>query len=298
MTEIGTSPLSHDYVGLIYTHPEIAISDTGNFKSIVANSSIRKGELLILEHVLINTRENCHRIINFNEHLYNTYHPRNKSYSESTPEERIPQTIEKVSHNCFNKNGNLLMADFIVKFNHSCTPNACVYIREDYQHEGVNTVFMEVYALIMMNPGNQITISYGPDTGHKRDFVCGCGLRPKRRHRIFDQNAKIVSIMSALNESNVKRLISEYLETPLANRIIFNHCLMNMGIFFNQGHISATNAEGIATINNTIKRIVKVSSETLAEQGIVLDNQNSAAKSHLFLLIMQDILKSTLEGDA
>lgn len=234
-----------EYIKLVSKHADIEITKRDNYFSVHSRANIPKGKLIILEHVLTVPRHLCNLIVNFNEYLFNTYHPRTKSYSEYTPEERAPVTLEKIKHNCFGYHEDILVTDTITKLNHSCRPNCCVFINHAQKVQNINVVFMEIHSVRNICAGDEITISYGPKTAHTRDFVCNCGMNDEQLTKIFNKNVAAVKNYSYQQKRRTERIIVDYLSTVASRRVLFYHCMVYQGIIMNRGLVSVIDNKGL-----------------------------------------------------
>ena len=82
-----------------------------------------------------------------------------------------------------------------------------------------------MYALQNIERGTEITISYGPDIGHNRDFVCPCDKSTEERQKRFTIICKLAESMGKRNELFIQKQICEYLESVIAKKILFYHYL-------------------------------------------------------------------------
>ncbi len=105
------------------------------------------------------------------------------------------------------------MTSDITKINHSCLANSAVYIQTKYTKGNVNINFMEIYAIRPIKKGEQITINYGPETAHKRDFECTCGKELEERKHIFYVSVSVASSLSSMNHGRVNEYIINYLDS-------------------------------------------------------------------------------------
>lgn len=166
---------SVEYMSVVYQNASIEIDDQNDYKSIKATTDIPIGQLLLIEHVYASSHFNCHSIVEHNRELFNTFHPRLIPFDQAT--DRFEQVSQKIIHNCFGmSNGDKLLTYTITKINHSCAPSCGVYVQEKYSIEDTNIIFMELYSVKKIPKGEELTINYGVDSGHKRDFICQCGL--------------------------------------------------------------------------------------------------------------------------
>ncbi|BCS82970.1 putative SET domain-containing protein [Cotonvirus japonicus] len=280
---------NNDYICVIYQHPFIQQVTIDNFKSVTNTEDISIGELLLLEHVYVDNTTNCHLVIENNSDIFNDMYPRTTLYSETKQEERRIQSVTKLSSNCFGYMSNKLLTSSIQKINHSCTPNCAVNIRERYIFAGTHVVFMELFAIKNIKTGSPITINYGPETAHKRDFECDCGMDYDHRKKLFGVTCKLAKHFSDIEGPIIQNLVLDYVKTNLGNKILLNHYLAKHGIFFDKNTISAITPEGCQTINNVLDKSLnsKQKRSTKNKVGNLIMDQK---KINLFLAIMNKIL--------
>ncbi|XWV26599.1 SET domain-containing protein-lysine N-methyltransferase [Tupanvirus soda lake] len=279
----------NDYAALIYKHPDIELQDVNNFRSVRATRNIKTGELLILEHVFSAKSATCHLAIENNEALFNLYHPRITSFAETKAEDKTEQTKQKLSHNCFGvPNGNKVMNIYLQQINHSCTASCGVYIREDYTFEGTNVVFMELYAIKNIEKDTEITINYGPDTSHNRDFKCDCGLEIEKRQMIFSISSNLARTLSFDNNKNIKEKIFKYLQIPISKKILLNQFLAINGIFVNNNIVSCYTQEGVNMINNVVHSYLGINGDIKTDDGKVIEDKINRHKLNIFMHILNE----------
>ncbi|ADO18061.1 putative SET domain-containing protein [Acanthamoeba castellanii mimivirus] len=271
------SDSSNEYIQVIYQNPNIYEHEENNFKSVFTKSEIKSGQLILLEHVLVNDSTNSYLIIENNEYLFDMSHPRTDKFSECSEENRRLQAIKKLSSNCFGIDGNKLLTCAIQKINHSCTPNCAVNISEKYNFGGTHIVFMELFSINNIPANTEITISYGPVTGHKRDFECLCGKSLEEREKIFSIVCGLSRKISQLNNDLIKKYIYVYTTSDLGKKIMLNHFLATKGIYINKDKIVAITESGAETINNLVYKYMKIKES---------DQTNKKITSHKIKMFM------------
>lgn len=280
----------NEYIINVYKNPKIEICDENNYKSIRAIDDIKIGELLLIEHVFAGSMANCHILVEHNEYLFNMYHPRSINFTDI--ENKFTSVQEKISHNCFGlENNDKLITDTITKINHHCDPNCVVYIQEKYEIKNTHTIFMELFAIRNIKKGTELTISYGPVTGHERDFVCNCGKELPERKKIFSIISSLAKELSIRNNNIIRELICNYLETNASKKILMNHFLATKGIFMNKNSISAFSSEGEKLINNMIYRYMNIKESDLES---IDDNIKKKPMNNFKINIFLAILNSSL----
>jgi hypothetical protein len=279
-----------DYSAIIYKHPNIEACDVNNYKSIVATKDIKFGELLLLEHVFAAKTPICFMVIENNAKLFDSYHPRTTKHADTV--NRLEQAKEKLLHNCFGlANGNNLINIYLQQINHSCTASCAVFVQENYVMEDTNIIFMELYAINKITKGSELTINYGPETSHKRDFECKCGKDLAQRQLIFNISSNLAKSLSTKNGPDIKRKIKQYLEQPLAKKILLNQYLSVNGIYINSNTISGYSQEGVTMMNDVIHKYMGLDkNEIKTTNGKVIEETMNTHKLNLFLQILNEII--------
>ena len=282
MTEYYT-----DYSALIYKHSSIEACDTNNYKSIIALQDIKCGELLLLEHVFSAPATICHLVIENNAKLFDSYHPRTTKFIDTIDKSELAK--EKLTHNCFGMAGNKIINIYLQQINHSCTASCAVYIHEHCTLADTNIVFMELYTVKYIAKGTELTINYGPETSHKRDFKCNCGKKLVEREKIFLISANLAKSLSGKNNTVVKEKIFEYLELPLSKKILLNQYLSVNGIYMNDNTISGYSIEGRDMINSVIHKCMGIGENQIESiDGKIIEAPMNAHKLNLFLRILNE----------
>lgn len=278
----------NDYASLVYKHPGIEARETDNYKFIVATTDIECGELLILEHVFAAKREICHLVIENNAGLFDLYHPRTTKHIESN--NRVEQSYKKLSSNCFGTaNGNNIINIYIQQLNHSCTASSAISVHENHTFEDTNVVFMELYAVKKISAGSEITINYGPETAHNRDFVCNCGMEISERQKIFNVTASLVRSLRDRNEDSTSEKIHNYLMNPLSKKILLNQYLSVNGIYINKNTISGYNQSGLDMINNIVHQYLGFNdNNVMGANDKIIEQPINQHKIELFLSILNE----------
>lgn len=214
----------------------IKIQENNNYKSVVATRNIKTGELLLIEHACATQLATLFAIVAHNEYIFDQYHPRITKWRDEKNRDKMAQ--EKVQHNSFNFNNLPLMTDFIAKCNHYCDPNCAISPSRTLSFAGEYiAVFMEVFAVKDIIAGQEIMISYGPETGHQRDFTCNCKYDLSERTKLYSATADMAALFSKVHADNIDKLILEYRDKKDARRIMMNQYLAQNGIVVNNGRI-------------------------------------------------------------
>ena len=243
-----------------------------------------------MEHAYSNIAGACRLIIQYNEYLFDQYHPRTtkfKDIAEMDKEVVNKMVIEKFNHNCFGLDDTkYTITSTITKINHSCDPNCAVQINEKYNVEDTVTVFMEMFAVRNISKGTELTISYGPVTSHERDFVCNCGKTLEVRTQYFDVITRITKYFSDVNSDIIKEKIYSYLETKKAKKILLNHYLSNCGIFVNNGIINAYTEKGMELVNDIINIYMSIDPTKFNDE--IKAGPMTPVKINMFMWILEN----------
>lgn len=240
------------YTGIVYQSGSITIHEENNYKSIKSTKDIAIGELLLIEHTFSAQLEIVFAVVQHNEYMFDQYHPRTAKWKENVNRKHL--AIEKVKNNSFNFNNEPLVPNVVAKINHSCSPNCAISVNNNLQIYGANIVFMELYAVNNITAGTEITISYGPETSHQRDFVCGCNKPLQLRQDDFNNIIMLGESYSKANKEIVTQRMREHLDTQTGRQILLYQYLAIKGIFINNHKIVAITKEGYGLINNIVNK--------------------------------------------
>jgi hypothetical protein len=279
----------NDYAALVYKNPKIEECNDNNYKFIRATSDIECGELLVIEHVFAARAEICHLVIENNSELFDSYHPRTTKHSDTI--DKFSQASNKLSSNCFGiSNGNKIINIFIHQINHSCTASCAIYVCENHEHENTNIIFMELYSVKKITKGSEITINYGPETAHKRDFDCNCGIELDERQKIFNITVSLVRALRDRHNKIVNEIIYNYLLNPISKKILLNQYLSINGIYMNKNTISGYNESGLNMINQTIHHFMGLAEEKIrnTDDNKIIEQSLNPYKISLFLKILNE----------
>ena len=277
-----------EYMGLVYMNSAIFIGEENNYKFIKTLADIKSGELILVEHVLTNNDAISRIIIRHNEYLFNQYHPRQVNYQDAikmSAEEIEKITTEKLSHNCFSFDKNLLLTNTITKMNHSCNPLCSVFIQESFNKEDTTTIFMEVYALKNIPQNTELTINYGPKSAHDRDFTCNCGKSLADREKNFRVTTQLAAYFSTTCNNIIREKIFAYLNTPTAKRILMNHYLANNGVFINKGSVAVYTSDGGKMINDLVNAYMKLDATKFND--VIREGPINETRLDLFIRILE-----------
>ena len=204
---------------LIFKHESIeAYYNTKNESFCIrAENFIPKGTLLCIEEGIIGDLNHICFVLKNRSDIAKELYPRNTLdvfTSVSNLDFNDNDLCKKIIHNSwewkmnnmplrFKEDSTSILCPFISKFNHSCFSNAFVKaitisdfeikhdkIVDDYEYKGG----IVIYSVNNIEPGEEITVSYGFDTGHpvknKEDnnvfnWICECGKSEKDRCLYF-----------------------------------------------------------------------------------------------------------------
>ena len=280
-----------EYIKTIYVHPSFTSCDDKGYKFIKTSDDIELGELLLIEHVYASNFDTCRYIIENNTYLFNMYHPRIKQYSEISKEDKFEHVKNKLSHNCFGyENDQKIMTDSITKINHSCDPNCAVHVQEKYNLNNTNVIFMELFTIRAIKKNAEITICYGPETAHNRDFECKCGKELPERKKRYNITSGLAKTLSMQNNLRIKEKIFKYLESCDAKKILLNHYLSTKGIIINNNTITAYTNDGKTLINNLVYKYLNIGDELLSSSKQIMSESIGNYKISLFLKILNETL--------
>ncbi|AGF85501.1 RNase_H domain-containing protein [Moumouvirus goulette] len=277
----------NEYIVEIYQHPGIEEQDKNNYKSVFATRDISFGELLLIEHSYSGSNTDSQLIVANNNILFDLYHPRIKKFSECNETERLQQSVEKVSHNCFGLNNNKILTFGITKINHSCDPNCSVFIQERYRHSNTEIIFMELFAVRNIKKGSELKISYGPETGHNRDFECNCGKNVEERKKLFDTVSGISRKLSEINRELIREKIYSHIESIPGKKILLNHYLSTKGLYLNNNTIVSYTSQGERVINDVLRKYMNLDSK-MSENDIIGSTPINNNKIAIFLQILSE----------
>lgn len=284
-------PKQDEYISLVYKHPSVIICEENNYKYVKIMDDIKFGELLIIEHTYANNTDVCRLLIENNEFLFNQYHPRISTYTETA--DKFIHATKKLKDNCFGMdNGDKIITSTITMLNCSCDPNCAVHIQEKYNLGNTHIIFMELFAVRSIKKNTELTICYGPETAHKRDFNCDCGKSLEERIKIFATVMGLSKTLSSTNSNIIKEKIYKYLETNSAKKILLNHYLTTKGIFMNKNTISAYTSDGEKIINDIVHKFMGLNDNIGLANKVIIEKTMNQHKINMFLMILNNNLLS------
>jgi len=122
----------------------------------------------------------------------------------------------------------------------------------------METYVMELYAIKQIPADTEITISYGPENSHKRDFVCPCQTDLEQRQKYFEVSTKLARSYRLRDniETFIKKKLEEYYNSPKGSRINLNHFLAYKEIFFNEGVVKFCTPSGYQFLLSFVKKFL------------------------------------------
>jgi len=248
-----------EYTSLVYSHDSLVFLFENNVRSVMTKSDIIPGTLLMLEHGYCGSRENCAGLVSSNRKIFNDLHPRRIDFDSDIPRDRlVTEAMEKVNHNCFGIDKKILITEKITQINHSCKANCHCIPHLSSKIEEMETYVMELYAIKQIPADTEITIGYGPENCHKRDFVCPCQTDLEQRKKYFEVSGKLARSYRLRDntETFIKKKLEEYYNSPKGSRINLNHFLAYKEIFFNEGVVKFCTPSGHEFLLSFVKKFL------------------------------------------
>lgn len=223
-----------EYTKIIYSN-NVKVDTSNTEYKMIATNTIKRGDLLLAEHVIEGGIECVMYIVAYNEILNDNLHPR-------TTDRQIDEIIarEKVSLNAFLRTeGEYCIGTNITKINHNCNPNCIISFEEINWTHGIPLIIAKIYAIRNISDGDEITISYHPSIGHEdtQHFVCTCARSKETRDKIFKLGHNIVE--DDVQESKIltNEFLIKYVDNPSTKHLMFRHYLTNFGLLFMNKYI-------------------------------------------------------------
>lgn len=271
--------LDNEYMGLVYQYPGITLCSDEEYKSVVANEDIEIGELLMVEHVYVNTIEHSHITVEFNKLLFDSYYPRDLDENKS---ELVKKKINANSFLFPTEDNYIILTHWITMINHSCSPSCCVRINKNYKKENTYIIFMELYSIKNIKKGEEITFMYNTKMGHDGvgSFVCNCGESISNRQKRYVIINGITNSLSKNFTYEIEQYILEYLALSTTKKRLLLHYLSSKGIFFNNNKIDAYTVAGTEFINSAVLNFLNISN---VDSDLPLSKGMNIQKIALFL---------------
>jgi hypothetical protein len=283
-----TTSTTTDYGAVVYLNPAVKMIDNNNYRSIVAVNDINHGELLMIEHAIVADTETAVKIICCNEQIFDSYHPRMKAYADCSHTERHFAAQNKLKANTFGFENNKKMFNTMIQYtNHHCKSNAAVHVLPSVtagETDTIDVAFMEMYSVRKIKAGDHVTISYGPETGHARDYVCDCGMELEQRKKMFGITCSVVAEMSNANRKRVGEIIEGYVDTIESKNILFANYLATLGMYINCGEIMKYDERAMPVIDGLIV------SKFIKENPIEINDLSIPFKLWLYIRILRNML--------
>lgn len=219
----------------IYKSRKIDYICENDYRKVIANEDIFKGDLLLIEHGLYDDIKTDNNILVsnllYNEDLWNEMYPRNLPYNlddvinNNNTEALIDATTEKLNANIFRHDENIgtyytLLRDGQI-FNHSKEPNATYHYIDVPTHHNIPHIKIFYFiAYSDIKKGDEICTNYG------NDYF-------KENTDLTEYNNKTSDIFIK-NRSKILTKIDKYLETKECRDVITNHHFYKHGLVFIQ----------------------------------------------------------------
>ncbi len=189
-----------------------------DYRYVKAKKTIKKGELLLVEHCYLSKKLDFIRnIISHSPELFNNLYPRKEKWTEETEEGRTEDfaklVTEKAQKNAFVHDNRYSVGFEISNFNHSTNPNACVRTQAYIIDENVSVYILFVFAVKNIKKGKEITISYGKS--------------------YFDDDACEIDygLVTTKTTNLVHEIMAKYLRTETCLDMVVNHISIFYGLY-------------------------------------------------------------------
>lgn len=214
----------------------------GKDHRVIAESDIKCGELLLLEHVVSGTLNNVRWIVGNNERLFDCLYPRQDRWISICEDEkkRQSQGDDKVHCNSFgNIKKHVAVGHDVSFFNHSC--NANVLVRELKLKES----FIALFAIRPIKQGEEVFISYYNTYGHEArsslngvHWRCDCKMSLSERQ----QRGNIINAVSdqlfMVTETKLIAMILKYCKSDVGKGVILLNRLAKEGMYYGNEDIA------------------------------------------------------------
>jgi len=194
-------------------------------KSMVASTAIKTGDLLLLEHLAKGDFTLLGNLIQTNELLYNSLHPRTAGpWDLKTAQDLQPsfqKTIkDKIQNNCFGgnvdpetKQTHYYLGYEFPNFNHRADPNAVTQL---FTSEDKSSHLVGIFAVQDITPGEEITFFYSE--GYAK--ILKTDLISIQRREAYQQ------IITQAAEKARQDVVSRYFESERCKIILRNQIMV------------------------------------------------------------------------
>jgi hypothetical protein len=204
--------MNNYYTDIVYQNQSICIKEENGFKSVIASEDINSQSLLLVEHVFSGSTSDCHLLVRDNEYLFNQLCPRVKMWNKEK-KHKNKVSLTKVLSNCIGKNcDNVIIGDFISKFNHACVPNSVFFRAVTREHHDLVVNYIAIISTKNIKKGEEITIHYGFGRGHTKtdDFNCQCGKSKEERDKLCEIIYSIIINLQKNYSESIIGLVDVY----------------------------------------------------------------------------------------
>lgn len=187
-------------------------------KGYYATEFIKRGTLVLVEHVFAGTSQDVVRYLHFDPEAWSSLHPQGAD------------AATKTNKNVFVTEGECSIGLSTSFFNHDCSPNTtCLFINTDSHL--FTRMFSAFYTLKNVQKDGQLFISYNPTAGHdsNHDFSCTCNYslqERKKRHNI------IGGVTIATHNHNIDqaaKVFDRYIGSQTEIETTLKHHLVRLG---------------------------------------------------------------------
>ena len=160
----------------VYSNPNVVIHhDENGMFSIRAKTDLDIGSMVVVEHVYSGTFIEMNALLILDDKLRRSLYPRCALDQDNALD--VTKNAMKISLNAFGFGEDMVIGNYVCKFNHACKPNAymnCV-------NQVNNTKFYGVWTVAKVKQGDELTLDYinGHSEYHdtmkeQHGFTCSC----------------------------------------------------------------------------------------------------------------------------
>ena len=243
--------MNNFYTGIVCLNGQISIKTDKDFKSVIAINDIAPQTLLLVEHVLTGSSYDCQLVVRDNQYLFDQLFPRIKKWKK-TKKNKDACALEKIIRNCFGGScDNIIVGDYLSKFNHACIPNSVFFNISKRNHNGMETNYVAVFSTNYIKRGEEITINYGTNRGHdgQDDFVCQCGKDKVQRDKLCEVIYGLITQLHEKYREPVSKRIDEYEEN--SKKILIYQYLSKKGLIASTKSIVSMTKKCVDYLNAT-----------------------------------------------
>lgn len=195
-------------------------------RSVVAKKNIKKGDLIISEHVYKGSSQELCNMVQKNSYFFNSLYPRKLEWNVENSPEQSDLGQDKVTFNSFMidydlEKQSLCLGDKISFFNHHCDCNAYAII-STIETRICDIVIMSVVAIKDIKSNEEIFINYGSKHGHTDtfDYKCECGVKEENmRDKIRREQSEMA--YKIVRKEKFERCLQNYFKSPEIISVVF-----------------------------------------------------------------------------